>query len=325
MRASAGSVSCPARQRAKSVAEFRWRERERERVLDRFYLYNVTVCHIHVWYLIEPYFHHTAILWVYLPLPVLLAGHRGQCFDVCCRLHCCGGKLRWRRSQLWSRMTNVGIATINHPPFITISMGGINHKWVGFQPSKIRVVYDIAIPTLQNDCRMTAEWLQIRQIWPDIHGASLSLHPWGLPTLFLRTLRPRRYARPCLVLPWTLQPLWQEEALSRLKSDKASEFDGPSSHGSSIWLWQELSHHNNSYADSNNKSCRSTSWILIAGTWIDWILTLKPYDHCFLESFLLAFVSCNDVQYLPGITWVRERPLHVSQMPNPHVTSLDRN
>ena len=35
---------------------------------------------------------------------------------------------------------NVGIAIINHPPFITIFMGGLHHqKWV---------VYDIAIPTL---------------------------------------------------------------------------------------------------------------------------------------------------------------------------------
>ena len=34
----------------------------------------------------------------------------------------------------------VGIAIVNHPPFIIIAMGGMNHqKWV---------VYDIAIPTL---------------------------------------------------------------------------------------------------------------------------------------------------------------------------------
>ena len=42
---------------------------------------------------------------------------------------------------------NVGIATINHPPAITIFMGGIPtiKKWV---------VYDIAIPTLSEKIRV---------------------------------------------------------------------------------------------------------------------------------------------------------------------------
>ena len=49
---------------------------------------------------------------------------------------------------------NVGIAIINHPPFITIN------GW--YKPSKIRVVYDIAIPLLKMTMNMSwLEWFGI--------------------------------------------------------------------------------------------------------------------------------------------------------------------
>ena len=50
-----------------------------------------------------------------------------------------------------TRCCTVGIAIINHPPCITISMGGINHEKL--------VVYDIAMPTL---CRLNkgCKWMQ---------------------------------------------------------------------------------------------------------------------------------------------------------------------
>ena len=94
---------------------------------------------------------------------------------------------------MWSISSNVGIATISPPPFITIFLGGINHqKWV---------VYGIAMPTL---CDFSGHlWHRNRQKWISITEASVAVRGQRAVQIVSNPGNGSS-GGPCHVLPKTL-------------------------------------------------------------------------------------------------------------------------